>query len=301
MQPSENNEMNELSEQNHTIPNAPDNVQIRLKARQSLTGKWFSAAFMPLISGILCPILLIALFFLFNWLAPDLMRQIAQMSENARNYGVSADLSASALLILISLIVGAFSAMIYMGYYSYYLNIAKGEKATVGTCFSFLAHHPLKAIGLMFAIWFKTCVWTLPGLGLLAVLLPAGNNGFAVFLGFLGMIATFALGAAALLRYALIPYYLADDPDISIREAIQKGKTATKDKKRQLFCMTFATVGWAYLAVSALQRLVPVLTGFPWAILLYLALLPLLAYHLVALGHFYLETEPNAQQAAEQA
>ncbi|MBR5265994.1 MAG: DUF975 family protein [Clostridia bacterium] len=50
-------------------------------------------------------------------------------------------------------------------------------------------------------------------------------------------------------EYAIIPYILADDPEISSKEAFKKAKEMMKGNKMRLFKLQFSFIGWGLLCV----------------------------------------------------
>lgn len=55
-------------------------------------------------------------------------------------------------------------------------------------------------------------------------------------------------GIVAALRYALAPYILAENPDLSASDAIERSKELMNGHKWRLFCLKFSFIGWALLA-----------------------------------------------------
>ena len=53
-------------------------------------------------------------------------------------------------------------------------------------------------------------------------------------------------------EYAIIPYILADDPEISSKDAFKKAKQMMKGNKWRLFKLEFSFIGWAVLCVLTL-------------------------------------------------
>ncbi len=56
-------------------------------------------------------------------------------------------------------------------------------------------------------------------------------------------------GIIAALRYAMAPYYLAEDPDITASEAIRKSKAVMADKKFSFFMLWLSFIGWVLMAL----------------------------------------------------
>lgn len=55
-------------------------------------------------------------------------------------------------------------------------------------------------------------------------------------------------GIIAALRYSMAPYYLAEDPELSAKEALEKSKTAMRNTKTTYFMLLLSFVGWSLLA-----------------------------------------------------
>ena len=67
-------------------------------------------------------------------------------------------------------------------------------------------------------------------------------------------------GIVAALRYSMAPYFMADDPSISAKQAIAKSKEAMKDKKFSYFMLMVSFVVWSLLIPMA-QLLVQGMLG----------------------------------------
>lgn len=55
-------------------------------------------------------------------------------------------------------------------------------------------------------------------------------------------------GYIAFLRYAMAPYFLAENPELKPSEAIRKSKEAMADKKLNFFVLLLSFIGWWFLA-----------------------------------------------------
>lgn len=55
-------------------------------------------------------------------------------------------------------------------------------------------------------------------------------------------------GIVAAYRYAMAPYLLAEHPDLTAPEAIEKSKEMMAGNKGRLFCLQFSFIGWYLLA-----------------------------------------------------
>lgn len=67
-------------------------------------------------------------------------------------------------------------------------------------------------------------------------------------------------GIVAALRYSMAPYYLADDPNLTARQALAKSKAVMKDKKFAYFALQVSFIGWNLL-INAVQLLLGGMLG----------------------------------------
>lgn len=54
-------------------------------------------------------------------------------------------------------------------------------------------------------------------------------------------------GIIATYNYALVPYLMAEDPEMSAREAMNKSKIMMYGNRWRLFCLSFSFIGWELL------------------------------------------------------
>lgn len=56
-------------------------------------------------------------------------------------------------------------------------------------------------------------------------------------------------GIIASYSYAMVPYIMADNPEMKASEALEASKKMMDGNKMRLFCLTFSFIGWAILCV----------------------------------------------------
>ncbi len=124
------------------------------------------------------------------------------------------------ILSIISLICGGAAEL---GECRYFTRLCRNEEASFNTLFDRF-NILLRALGLRLFMGLFIFLW-----GLLLVV-P-------------GVVASY--------RYALAPYLMADDPDMGIREAVNRSKELMDGHKGRLFCLHLSFFGWLLLcAVS---------------------------------------------------
>ena len=124
--------------------------------------------------------------------------------------------SAGALFFLLRLVLGGAATL---GYAKYNLDLVDGLDPDVSTLFSQF-HRLWSGFCLQFLRGLFTALW------FLLFIIP-------------GIIAEF--------RYAMAPYILAENPDMTAREALRRSSELMRDNKFRLFCLGFSFIGWIIL------------------------------------------------------
>ena len=120
-------------------------------------------------------------------------------------------------LLLDFLIGGAIS----LGIAHYFTNLAANRNAQIGDLFAYFRH-------LGKAIWMSLVTFCYVFLWSLLFVIP-------------GIIATY--------RYAMVPYLIAEFPDLSVTEAMDESARLMRGNKFRLFCLQLSFIGWIFLSV----------------------------------------------------
>ena len=130
-----------------------------------------------------------------------------------------------AIAVAIGLVVGIayflLGSIVSVGYAKFNLNLIDAEKADLVDIFGYFKH------------W-KTTV--------LANLLRSCYI-------FLWSLLCFIPGIIATYTYAMVPYIMADNPELTAREACERSKQMMDGNRMRLFCLTFSFIGWSLLCV----------------------------------------------------
>ena len=121
------------------------------------------------------------------------------------------------VMTIVKIIIGG---AVQMGYAKFNLNMADGYEAEFGDLFSYF-NRLWTGFCMQFFMGLFTILWTL------LLIVP-------------GIIAAFS--------YSMTPYILAENPDMTAREAIAESKYMMKGHKWELFCLGFSFIGWYLLA-----------------------------------------------------
>jgi len=151
------------------------------------------------------------------------------------------DLMLSPKYLLFNLVyivsVALLSNGLNLGYIDQQLLVGKGGQPHVRGLFSRMKQC-FKVLRLNLWMYLKIFLWTLPGLGtmalaLIVVLMGYGESGTLLLLG--GYVLLFALVFMAALRYSLSMYVLAENPAMGVIDCLNESIYLMKGHKRQLF------------------------------------------------------------------
>lgn len=183
-------------------------------AREALRGHWAVAIIVCLIGGLLAG-------------GVDMVSAVFQDSSETGGLGML-DLAANdawpmmvtvtAASLLLALVIGGAVAF---GTAHYFTNLAAQRPARFMDLFS------------RFGIWHKG-VW-------MSIVM-----GFFIFLWSLLFIIP---GIIATYRYAMVPYLIAEFPDLTVMDAMRESKRLMKGNKWRLFCLGFSFIGWVFVAL----------------------------------------------------
>ena len=198
--------------------------ELRKRAWESLKGKYWMAFAVFLVTGLIGSI---------GNAFVSFGQQLGEVLGMVEPAELDSTMAIGAL-VLSGVVI--FSAIIG-GLYSIFVT----DALTVGTCNYFIkntystpsfsdAFSGFKVkygrnIGTLLLVGIKTVLWTL------LFIIP-------------GIIKSF--------EYAIIPYILADDPEISSKDAFKKAKQMMKGNKWRLFKLEFSFIGWFVLCVLTL-------------------------------------------------
>ncbi len=193
----------------------------RARARAALRGNWIKAALVSLLAGLLSaagagP----SIEFKFN---SDKPVQITVPEELSRFFlevlgaALPVVLLISMLLLVVRLVMGG---VMDVGKARYHLNLMDGAEAQVGDLFA------------GFPKFLQAMVMSLA----------------REALTFLGLCLLLVPGVMLLYGFALAPYILAEDPDCTGWEALQRSYGLMRGHKLELFWLELTFIGWAILA-----------------------------------------------------
>ncbi len=184
----------------------------RAIAREKLAGNWKTAVIVALIA-----------WFLGGLIATANASIDIQVSEDVSIYIPSvqawliAALRIGAILTIVNFIIGG---VIRQGYASYLLKQQDGEQGEIGDLFSQF-HRFGDGFCLRLLEGVFIFLWTL------LLIIP-------------GIIATYS--------YAMAPFIMAENPDMTASEALGASKDLMQGHKWELFCLGFSFIGWNLLA-----------------------------------------------------
>ena len=198
--------------------------ELRVKAWESLKGKYWMAFAVIIVTGIIGSIGNSFVSFGQN------LSEVLGLVDPAE---LDSTMAIGALVlngvVIISAIIGALLSIfvtnaITVGVSNYFIKNTD-SKPVFADAFSGFKVKYGRNIGTLLLVGIKTVLWTF------LFIIP-------------GIIKSF--------EYAIIPYILADDPEISSKEAFKKAKQMMKGNKWRLFKLDFSFIGWGVLCVLTL-------------------------------------------------
>jgi uncharacterized membrane protein len=198
--------------------------ELRAKAWNSLKGKYWKAFLVIIVLGALVSIgtgLVTGaqtMMGIVNAVDPFQMDPTMQMG--AAVISVAA-LAASLAGSVISIFVGHAATV---GQMHYFIKNTNAEPSFADAFFGFKVKYG-RNIGTLFVMGIKEALWSM------LFVIP-------------GIIKSY--------EYAIIPYILADDPEISSKDAFKKAKEMMKGNKWRLFKLNFSFIGWELLCILTL-------------------------------------------------
>lgn len=155
-----------------------------------------------------------------------------------------------------------------LGYERFNLNLVDGQTPAIKILFSGFSAVYSKTVllRLLLALWALLCCAPVLAAGIVSGILSLPAiidyvNGAEIATGsavliavagallFLSLIATTILSIIISLRFAYATVILAEYPEISPREALQKSASLMQGNKWKLFCLDFSFIGWVILSI----------------------------------------------------
>lgn len=185
--------------------------EFRAAAREALCGNWFVAVVAYVIVTI------------FSGSGLTLEMNSEEMYAIAGGANVPTELLLVLLgtTLLFAVFSLVFSSLVTVGYAQFNIDLIDGEKPRIGTLFT---------------------KWRQIGKAIVASL-------FVFFRVFLGMIFFLIPGIVAAYSHAMVYHILAENPDMTVREAMAESRRIMKGNKFRFFRLQFSFIGW-YLLVA---------------------------------------------------
>lgn len=234
-----------------------DRAALKLKARQSMSGRRPSAILVSLVYLLLTMGLSVAvvLVLLQPFVNLTLTAAFTEMGDRELLRMLVSYLPFWLIGLVLGLVVTLFSYVMAFGYQGYVLRLARGQEAgwrELMGGFSSLG----RALGVYLMVGIFSALWYL------AAYVPAGVLQylmewlFPVRMQFLAVLLGLALNAAAcvfylsrILRYSLAPLALADQPELGVFGAIRRSKELMQGRRWEFFKLNLSFLGWYLLEV----------------------------------------------------
>lgn len=185
--------------------------EFRAAAREALCGNWFVAVVAYVIVTI------------FSGSGLTLEMNSEELPAIVGSANVSTELLLMLLgtTLLVAVLSLVLSSLVTVGYAQFNIDLIDGEKPRIATLFT---------------------KWRQIGKAIVASL-------FVFFRVFLGMILFLIPGIIAAYSHAMVYHILAENPDMTVREAMAESRRIMKGNKFRFFRLQFSFIGW-YLLVA---------------------------------------------------
>ena len=201
-------------------------------ARENLRGRWFPAIVVGFLGGLLGAVMDVSysteIFTQTGTSSTDTLEQLQASGVYDEILPFLMGLGITIIVMaLIQLVIGG---AVTMGYAQYFLNVTDDNDPVVGNLFSHIRR-----------LWEGFCMQFFRGMMVM-----------------LWSILFVIPGYIAMYRYAMTPYILAENEDLSVMEAITESKRIMMGNKWRLFCLDVSFLGWYIVGILTLG------IGFFW-------------------------------------
>ena len=198
--------------------------ELRVKAWESLKGKYWMAFVVTLVTGIIGSVGI-----LFVSFGQNLSEVLGMVDPSEMDSVIATGALVLNGVVAISAIIGALLSIFIssaktVGVCNYFIKNTNSKPAFADAFSGFKVKYG-RNIGTLLLVGIKAVLWSL------LFIIP-------------GIIKTY--------EYAIIPYILADDPEISSKAAFKKAKQMMKGNKWRLFKLNFSFIGWILLCIPTL-------------------------------------------------
>jgi uncharacterized membrane protein len=223
--------------------------ELRAKAWNSLKGKYWMAFAVIIVTGLIASV-----GNSFVSFGQDLSEVLGMVDPAEMDSTMMIGALVLNGIVIVSAIIGAIFSIfvtnaITVGVCNYFIKNTDSKPSFADAFTGFKVKYG-RNIGTLLLVGIKTVLWTI------LFIIP-------------GIIKSY--------EYAIIPYILADDPEISSKEAFKKAKQMMNGNKWRLFKLQFSFIGWFILCVLTLG----IGTFF------------LIPYENAAIAEFYVELKNN--------
>ncbi len=190
-------------------------------------------------------------------------------------------------IILLGALIGVVLSLAYslfigvpvrIGHLRFRLSLIDNAPGKIGTLFGGFDRGYMRYIGLALLKMVYVWLWSIPStifmlisaggvaVSLFNVLLALGTTDFTydwtalivTALAMVFMLAFLVLPVIARYRYAMSDYVMAENPDMTVGDALRESTRMMKGNKWRLFCLQLSFIGWALLGILSLG------IGFIW-------------------------------------
>lgn len=188
----------------------------RAWAREALRGRWGAAVAVSLVAGLLT--------------GGGGLTSRVELNQNLSELELSSFVSREVVTVILTVLVvmGLLTLVVggavQLGLCSFHLNLINRRQARFSDLFSQF-HRLWDGFKMQFVMNFFVALWSL---------------------------LFFIPGIIAVYRYAMVPYLMAEFPDLGVMDAMRESKRLMSGNKGRLFCLHMSFIGWSLLSLLTL-------------------------------------------------
>lgn len=159
---------------------------------------------------------------------------------------------AGTVSVFLNILIALFSMVMSVGFANYTLLLSRKQQSGMGDLFDSFSFAG-RSIGMNILVMIYTFLWTLLATAVFAILVAAAALLYdslmvvSIIIMVVAYIALIVVVVAIVLRYAMAPFALAENPDAGAGEAIRRSVRMMRGHKGKLFVLELSFIGWALL------------------------------------------------------
>ncbi len=212
-------------------------AELKRLARGSLTGRYG----IPMAALVVSQVIAVVLNMPFSW----------SLTKNS-------SVQEWTIYYIAGLVISLLATVLSVGMIRISLRMVRQQEYQFKDLFYGFQHHPDRYILANLLLTLIYLIAAIPAIVLLVILNYVDDSWLVIGLLIGAFIVMMIVNTYLMLRYALVYYFLLDDSEIKITDALKKSASMMKGNKGRLFYIDLSFIGWGFLGVLSMG------IGFLW-------------------------------------